>query len=266
FESLLTWRKHTMQARNEFKLSKKQKNMIACFFLIPFIISLAIGYMIFGNYSEALSKMWAYKGKPNATASSITSLSYIFTILIAFYTFGTTFVFSYLVWKTSKGSLVVSEKLQKLEFQREEEIIRENALIVYYDLQRGISNLQDIYINYELKGLEAKPSKIYFSSDWIKNVANLRDQLTEQELNKVYKLYEQFHVLQNLLEKHESNTYDEELKTQLKILTEDVFANFIPLQVLKKHSVFSANELVNIDLYVILKKYIVLHFPLLNEK
>ncbi|MDG1606625.1 hypothetical protein P7D05_28305, partial [Bacillus paranthracis] len=82
----------------------------------------------------------------------------------------------------------------------------------------------------------------------------------------VYKLYEQFHVLQNLLEKHESNTYDEELKTQLKILTEDVFANFIPLQVLKKHSVFSANELVNIDLYVILKKYIVLHFPLLNEK
>ncbi|OJE46310.1 hypothetical protein BAQ44_04245 [Bacillus mobilis] len=252
--------------KNEFKISKKQKTMIACFFLIPLIISLAISYMIFGNYSEALSKMWAYKGKPNATASSITSLSYIFTILIAFYTFGTTFVFSYLVWKASKGSLAVSEKLQKLEFQREEEITRENALIVYYDLQRGITNLQDIYINYELKGLEAKPSKIYFSTDWIKNVANLRDQLTEQELNKVYKLYEQFHVLQNLLEKHESNTYDEELKTQLKILTEEVFANFIPLQVLKKHNVSSANELVNIDLYVILKKIYRFTFPSSKRK
>lgn len=249
-----------MQVRNEFKISKKQTIMITCFFLVPLIISLIIGYMIFGNYLEALSKMWAYRGKPNATASSITSLSYIFTILLAFYTFGTTFFFSYLVWKVSKSSLVVSERLQNLEFQREEEVSRENALIVYYDLQRGISNLQELYINYELKGIEAKPSKIYFSTDWIKNVANLRDQLTEQELNKVYKLYEQFHALQNLLEKHDPNKPDEALKTQLKILSEEVFANFIPLQILEKHNVSSANELVNIDLYVILKKIYYLTF------
>ncbi|MGN4741336.1 hypothetical protein [Bacillus cereus group sp. MYBK227-1] len=250
-----------MQKRSEFKISKKQKIMLACVFGVPFIISLFIGYMIFGNYSEALSKMWAYKGKPNATASSITSLSYIFTILLAFYTFVTTSIFSYFVWKVSKRSLKVSEKLQSLEFQREEEVSRENALIVYYDLQRGISNLQELYINYELKGIGAKPSKIYFSTDWIKNVANLRDQLTEQELNKVYKLYEQLHALQNLLEKHDPNKSDEALKTQLKILSEEVFANFIPLQVLERHNVSSANELVNIDLYVILKKIYYLTFP-----
>ncbi|MED3351797.1 hypothetical protein P4388_24770 [Bacillus thuringiensis] len=249
-----------MQDKYESKFSKKQKIVIACVFLVPLFASIFAIYIIFGNYLDAISKMWAYKGKPSATASSITSLSYIFTILIAFYTFITTSIFSYLVWKVSKSGLAVSKKLQNLEYQREEEVTRENALIVYYDLQRGISNLQELYTNYELNGIEAKPSKIYFSTDWIKNVANLRDHLTEQELNKVYKLYEQFHALQSLLEKHKSYTNDEELKTQLKILTEEVFAIFIPLGVLKKHYVSSANELVNIDLYVILKKIYSLTF------
>lgn len=243
-----------MQVRNKFKIPNKIVIMISCFILVTWAIAFFVIYMIFGNIPEAISKMWEYRGRSNTTASSVTSLSYVFTILISFYSLCSTTFFSILLWKVSKSSLSVSEKLKDLENQRDEEITRENALIVYYDLQRGISNLQDLYISYVLEKKEAKPSKIYFSTDWIKNVANLRDQLTEQELNKVYKLYEQFHVLQNILEKHDSTKIDEELRVHIRMLSKEVFTNFIPLEILSERNTSSVNELVNIDLYVILKK------------
>ncbi|MHA4414499.1 MORN repeat-containing protein [Bacillus cereus] len=250
-----------MQKENELNFSKGNIIWIGCLIIfVPAIFGLIACYMIFGDLFIAFSKMWAYKGKPNTTASSITSLSYIFTILISFYTLCTTTLFSFLVYRVSKSGLSVSKKLKDLENKRDEEIVRENALIVYYDLQRGISNLKDLYLNYVLIRKKEKPNRIYFSTDWIKNVANLRDQLTEQELNAVYKLYEQFHALQNILEKNEPSKSDEELKQHLVTLSKEVFANFIPLEILVKHSINSANELVNIDLYIILKKIYYLTF------
>ncbi|MCU5408661.1 hypothetical protein OCA16_29480 [Bacillus cereus] len=242
--------------QNETKFSKWQKSMIAFVFVAPLLISLFVCYMIFGDLPEAVSKMWSYRGKSNITASSVpvTSLSYIFTILIAFYALCATSLFSWLVWKVSKRSLVVSQQLQELENNRDEELIRENALIVYYDLQRGISNLRDLYISYVLNGIEGKPNKIYFSAEWIKNVANLRDELTNQELNKVYKLYEQFYALQNTLENNNMNRQDEEIREYLEELSREVFAKQIPLGLIEEFKAASVEELVDIDLYIILQK------------
>lgn len=248
--------------QNETKFSKGQKRIIAFVFVVPLLISLFVCYMIFGDLTEAVSKMWGYRGKSNITASSVpvTSLSYIFTILIAFYALCATSLFSWLVWKVSKRSLIVSQQLQELENNRDKEIVRENALIVYYDLQRGISNLRNIYINCVLNGTEPKINRIYFSTEWIKNVANLRDGLTNQELNRVYKLYEQFYALQNILEEYKATEINDELLKFIEKLSEEIFADFIPFALMDKIEVSSVDELVDIDLYIILQKIYSLTF------
>ncbi|OKO50959.1 hypothetical protein ABH17_026945 (plasmid) [Bacillus toyonensis] len=216
--------------------------------------------MIFGDIGEAIQKMWELRGKPNVTASSITSLSYIFTILVAVYALIATIFFSYQVWMVSENNLKVSKQIQKLEINRDEEMVKENALIVYYDLQRGISNLRELYVNSLLKVSTPKPNRIYFSDDWIKNVANLRKELTNQELNKVYKLYEQFFTLQNILEEYKGNKQTGELNEYLEELSKEVFADFIPLPLLDKLEVSSIDELIGIDLYIILQKIYCLTF------
>lgn len=233
---------------------KKYKKTILTIVILPFILSIIAAYMIFGDIGEAIHKMWEYRGHPNKTAGSVTSLSYIITILVATYALGATTFFSFLVWKVSDLNLSVSQQLQGLEKNRDEELVRENALIVYYDLQRGISNLRDLYISCVLNGADCKPNRIYFSADWIKNVANLRNGLTNQELNRVYKLYEQFYALQNLLEEHKGDTQNEEVKGHIEGLTKNVIADFIPLSLLNQIEVTSVEDLIDIDFYITLQK------------
>lgn len=250
--------------KNKIKLSKSQISMILCAVLVPLFISIFACYLVFGNIPEAISKMWELRGQPNKTASAVTSLSYVFTILVAIYALLATTFFSFLVWKVSTGSLEVSQQLKDLENNRDKEIVRENALIVYYDLQRGISNLRDLYISCLLKGSSPRPNRIYFSEDWIKNVANLRGQLTSQELNKVYKLYEQFYTLQSLLEEFKSNEKNDELNHFLEDLSTELFADFIQTPLLEELKVSSVDELLDIDLYIILQK--IYHLTFTNSQ
>lgn len=246
--------------QSEIKFSKKEKKIMFYAFMLPLVSSLLASYMIFGNIFEAIFKMWELRGEPNKTASAVTSLSYVFTILVAIYALLATTFFSFLVWKVSKRSLDVSQQLKDLENNRDKEIVRENALIVYYDLQRGISNLRELYISCLLKGSSPRPNRIYFSEDWIKNVANLRGQLTSQELNKVYKLYEQFYTLQSLLEEFKSNEKNDDLNHFLEDLSTELFADFIQTPLLEELKVSSVDELVDIDLYIILQKIYYLTF------
>ncbi|HDR4393595.1 TPA: hypothetical protein QCP61_005765 [Bacillus cereus] len=245
---------------NETSFFKKYRKVILSIIILPLIASFIAAYFIFGDLFEAFLKMWEYRGKPNITASSVTALSYIFTILVAIYALCATTFFSKLVWKVSERSLLVSQQLQDLEKTRDKEIVRENALIVYYDLQRGISNLREIYINCVLNGTEPKINRIYFSTEWIKNVANLRDGLTNQELNRVYKLYEQFYALQNILEEYKANEINDELIEFIERLSKEVFADFIPFSLMDQIKVSSVDELVDIDLYIILQKIYSLTF------
>ncbi|PFU71346.1 hypothetical protein [Bacillus thuringiensis] len=245
---------------NETSFFKKYRKVILSIIILPLIASFIAAYFIFGDLFEAFLKMWEYRGKPNITASSVTALSYIFTILVAIYALCATTFFSKLVWKVSESSLLVSQQLQDLEKTRDKEIVRENALIVYYDLQRGISNLREIYINCVLNGTEPKINRIYFSTEWIKNVANLRDGLTNQELNRVYKLYEQFYALQNILEEYKANEINDELIEFIERLSKEVFVDFIPFSLMDQIKVSSVDELVDIDLYIILQKIYSLTF------
>ena len=97
--------------------------------------------------------MLQLRGNPSKTADAIASLSYVGSILLALYSIITTAIFSYLVWKVSIGSFQVSKELKNLEENRDKEVVREQALIVYYDLQRGFSYLRDLYISTVKKGI-----------------------------------------------------------------------------------------------------------------
>ena len=178
---------------NQRVFHKKHK-LVLIILILPLIIGNIFLYFIFGNLTDAFMKMFELKGRPNVTSDAVTSLSNILALILTIYSILITAVFSYLVWRVSQGSLQVSRELKNLEVHRDSESEREQALIVYYDIQRGFSYLRNLYISLLLKNQNPNPIRLFFSDDWIKNVASLRNKLSRSELNKVYELYNEFYI------------------------------------------------------------------------
>lgn len=230
--------------------------------IVPFIISLAAIYLIFGNYVEAFNRLIELKGNPNSTADAVISLSYIITILISVYGILATSIFSYLVWRVSVGSYAVSNDLKKLEEFRDEEITREQALIIYYDLNRGFLYVQDLYISTILNKSAPNPRRLHFSGEWIKNVASLRTGLNNEELNNVYHLYDKLLTLQSLVNDHfrHEEVASEEISSFVKEVSKEIFADYIPLELLGEFRTSSAEDLLKLELYITLQKIYLLTF------
>lgn len=114
---------------------------------------------------------------------------------------------SYAIWKTSVKSNELSNEIVKKEELRDKEIIRESALIVYYDLITNINILRKQYIKYIRKGDLIEVNKPMISIDWVKNTANLRAFLNDTELETVFNLYNSF-ALMNEFE-YESSERDD---------------------------------------------------------
>lgn len=241
----------------------RKQSWILLVFLIPLILSLLVLYFIFGNLFDAFQKMFQLRGNPSRTADSIASLSDVGTILLALYSIVTTAIFSYLVWKVSIRSFQVSNELKSLEENRDKEVVREQALIVYYDLQRGFSYLRDLYISTVNKGISPNPKRLFFSNEWIKNVATLRNGLSNEDLNIVYQMYNDFFTLQSLLENPLDNSTDQndELSRVIKGMSERYFADFFPIQVLEQYTNSSTDDFLEINFYIILQKIYLLTFP-----
>lgn len=82
-------------------------------------------------------------------------------------------------------AVIISLNISK-NIQAQSEL-KENSLIVYYDLILGITDLKRIYINHKNKAYKNVPSRMFFSNEWIKNVA--RTSGTLEDKDKMYKLY-----------------------------------------------------------------------------
>lgn len=243
-----------------FVFGKKTWLFIA--FFIPLVLSLIIMYLIFGNLFVAFQKMLQLKGNPTRTADAVVSLAYIGTILIASYGLITTALFSYLVWRVSIESFRVSKELKNLEENRDKETIREQALIVYYDLQRGFSYIRNLHISTLIKNKQPNPKLLFFSEDWIKNVATLRNELSNEELNKIYEIYNDFFTLQSLLKDYSENHADKnnEVSQAVEVISKKIFAEFIPLQILTEFEDSTTEDLLEINLYIILQKIFLVTF------
>jgi hypothetical protein len=91
--------------------------------------------------------------------------------------------------------IAVLISLNKGKTIQEESEIRENVLIVYYDLVLGLTDLKKIYINMKNPAFKDIPSRMFFSSDWIKNVALIANKLENAEY--IYKLYGDLEMLRD---------------------------------------------------------------------
>lgn len=72
------------------------------------------------------------------------------------------------------------------KIQRDAEL-RENALIVYYDLILGLVSIKKLYINYKNPNFKNVPLRIFFSNEWIKNVSKAFDDI--QYIDNMYNFY-----------------------------------------------------------------------------
>ena len=103
-----------------------------------------------------------------------------------------TAIFSYVLWKSSERNNNLSEQIKKKEDNRDNEIVRENALIVYFDLLMGLDDLRKLYSYHvlgEKKYYPNPPKELFFSREWIKNVAVLKNKLSTNDIRTVYNLY-----------------------------------------------------------------------------
>jgi hypothetical protein len=112
---------------------------------------------------------------------------------------------------------------------------KDNALIVYYDLYLGLNDLKKLYISLSNnKFINYKPNSMYFSSEWIKNVATIREALDLRSkkisnankkvdlINDIYTLYGNLLYICELLNR---NTPLINLKLAVNDISESVFTD-----------------------------------------
>ena len=104
-------------------------------------------------------------------------------------------------------SLNISKNIQA------ESDLRENSLIIYYDLILGSNDLKRLYINSKNKEFMNIPSRMFFSKEWIKNVAKISRNI--RDTDKLYKLYTDLEIVGQELKS----------KSELLILKDDDFDN-----------------------------------------
>ena len=91
--------------------------------------------------------------------------------------------------------------------------LRENSLIIYYDLILGSNDLKRLYINSKNKEFMNIPSRMFFSKEWISNVAKISRNI--RDTDKLYKLYTDLEIVGEELKS----------KSELLILKDDNFDN-----------------------------------------
>ncbi|RJE48911.1 MULTISPECIES: hypothetical protein [unclassified Dehalobacter] len=85
--------------------------------------------------------------------------------------------------------------LNKGKTIQEESEIRENVLIVYYDLILGLTDLKKIYISHRNQSFKDVPTRMFLSSNWIRNVAMIASKL--ENIDYIYKLYGDLEMLRD---------------------------------------------------------------------
>lgn len=190
-----------------FKFLRRNGNIIVVI-IVSIILCIAIPFILNSFFSN----------KPNVTSSNwlIFSGSYIGGILSGLATLIAVII-----------SLNISRNVQaKSE-------LRENSLIIYYDLILGSNDLKRLYINIKNKEFMNIPSRMFFSKEWINNVAKISRNI--RDTDKLYKLYTDLEIVGQELES----------KSQILILKDDDFDNVRYEEIIDKISnrVFSRSFL-----------------------
>ena len=129
------------------------------------------------------------------TTASIKTGDYIyyyFTIMAI----EVTAMLSWALLQTSRKSNNLSEAIKAKEDNRDNEKVKESAMIIYYDLLSKMRIFKNLYVTLILSKETKKVNTIEINNDWIKNLAELRNILSKREIDVLFDLYENFSLLQ----------------------------------------------------------------------
>ncbi|KYH32227.1 hypothetical protein CLTEP_22710 [Clostridium tepidiprofundi DSM 19306] len=192
---------------------KKHKGLLAILvFFCPFVlisISIAIiklNFLVVSLIPVHWNTVWI------ETEGYSFKLNDYLVLFIYFLQTVVTALFSYFIWKTSIKSNEISEELRKKDENKEKSYLKENALIVYYDLLLGLKDLKNLYEGRIIGKKVTIPKRLYFSNEWIKNVSVMKDELENKDMSQIYQLYGDLLTLKELLEVKWDSELDEELK------------------------------------------------------
>lgn len=181
----------------KLSLCKKIGTIILAFF-IPWMLLIFI-----------LLSFWLLKLVKTMIPISLNiSREHYFYYFIYLLTIISTSIFSYFIYRSSDKSYKLTEKINDRNSIKENEAIRENALIVYYDLILGLKDIIKLYTGLKLNKLDSEyrlndyiPKRMFFSNEWIKNVALIsNDKRIKDKVADIYLLYGELLTIQSFLE------------------------------------------------------------------
>lgn len=125
--------------------------------------------------------------------------------------------------------------------------------------------MMEIYKSLIIKEEHPYPSRLFFSEDWNKNIATLREHLLGHELRYVYRFYEDIFMLQSRLESWNAKESNDSLKVELKRLAAKYLVEVIPAPLILELKVLSADvffeEIMSLDLFVVFRKIHLATYP-----
>lgn len=227
---------------------------------MPVIVALVSALYIIGGIGNILNQIEAFRNNLTLQASDFPTLSEIIYYLICTYTLVITGIFSWAILQSSIKSNKLAEELKNKEDNKENESIRESALIVYYDLFLGIKDLNNLYLSRIINKKNPMPRKMFFSNEWIKNVAVLKNNLSSDEINNIYSLYGKFLTIASLLDNVQTlESYLSILDEEVLKLVSEMYSTIFPKAFLKKYE-DAPQKLLNRKYYLLLEKLRILTY------
>ncbi len=247
-----------MNSWNKVIKSNFQKNWkvysLIIILITPIIITLVSSLYIIGGMGNILNQIEGFRNKLILEASDFPTLSEIIYYLICTYTLFITGIFSWAILQSSIKSNKLAEELKNKEDNKENESVRESALIVYYDLSLGIKDLNTLYLSRIINKKNPMPRKIFFSNEWIKNVAVLKNNLSSNEINDIYSLYGNFLTIASLLDNVQTlDNYLITLDEEISKLVNEMYSSIFPKAFLKKYE-DAPEKLLNRKYYLLFEK------------
>lgn len=141
-----------------------------------------------------------------------------------------TAILSYAVWQTSVESNNLAKEIKIKEDNKDTETIRENALIIYYDLLLGLRDIKKLYVSIKIHRSSPNPKKMFIRNDFIKSIAILRNELSKKEIEEIYDLYGTLLTIKNLLDEFNSNQQtivEKNLEEEITHLSKKVFKGIL---------------------------------------
>ncbi|MGL5087651.1 MAG: hypothetical protein ACRC68_18370, partial [Clostridium sp.] len=158
----------------------------------------------------------------------------------------------FMLYTTSVKNNELASAINSKEYNRDDALIKESALIIHYDLLSKINIIKLLYTKFEIKNDNIISNEVNIPPHLIKHLANLRSVLDKREVDIIFELYNRFELLGQLQNKGKKEDLDR-IEILIKNLSEDLFISVF-LEYLWMDYLGENEKILNGKYYNILKK------------